>query len=361
MTSSKARERSIRRRTLFGLAAATVAEAAAPAVAQSAPAAPAPSDAIHIPARDIPPPRSVSAEARAYLATRGPQAPTPDPPLSDTAAWKRVIAARNAQMIAVADQVLKMSGAAVETRTLGGVTVHVATAPGPAKPHLFIHGGAFTLFAGQPTMMLTKLQAIYFGGVVYGVDYRMPPDHPYPAALDDCLAVYREVLKLHPPEKLLVSGESAGGNLAGALMHRARDEGLPPPGALFLNTPATDLTNASDSLTTNEYVDVLLKHGSFVGGPAALYAGDADRTSPYLSPLFGDHSRGFPPTYLRTGTRDMLLSDTVRMHAALRAAGVQADLYVGEAMPHSGLGGRSPEDQQARKDTIRWLAKHWTA
>lgn len=353
----------IARRSVFALAAAALAAATGRRASAQAPgsAAPGPDGAIAIPAREVPPPRSVSAQARAYLRSGGAQPYREPPPLDDPAAWKRFIAAQDAQLMQAAESVLKIPAAPVETRTIAGVTVHVATGAGPAKPHYFIHGGAWQLFAGKPAMILTKLQALQFGGVVYGIDYRMAPDHPYPAPLDDCLAVYRELLRMHAPGKLLVSGESAGGNLAAALMHRARDAGLPPPGALFLNTPATDLTGASDSLTTNAYVDVLLKRAGGVSEPSALYAGGADRTSPYLSPLFGDLSRGFPPTYLRTGTRDMLLSDTARMHAALRKAGVEADLYVAEAMPHSGLGGRSPEDMEARADTIRWLAKHWTA
>ena len=145
-------------------------------------------------------------------------------------------------------------------------------------------------------------------------------------------------------------------------MLKARDAGLPPPAALYLNTPVLDLTHSSDSLSTNLGVDVVL--GSGVKGVADLYRNGADPTHPYLSPLFGDLGRGFPPTYLRTGTRDLLLSDTVRMHAALRKAGVEADLYVGEAMPHGGfaiLGVETQEDYNAREDLARWLSPRWIA
>lgn len=353
----------IGRRSILGLAVATVAAfTGRRALAESAgKAGSAVDEAIAVPLREVPPPRSISARARAYLTQLGAQPYRAPPALGDTAGWKHFIAAQDERMTRMADAVLKIPGVTVETRTIGGVMVHVATGSGPSKPHIHMHGGAWTLFGGKPAMMLAKVQAMQFGGVVYGIDYRMAPEHRYPAALDDCLAVYRELVKIHDPAKILVSGESAGGNLAAALMHRARDAGLPAPGALFLNTPATDLTGVSDSLKTNEYVDVLLKRGAGVSQPAALYADKADLRSPYLSPLLGDLSRGFPSTYLRTGTRDMLLSDTVRMHAALRKAGVEADLYVGEAMPHSGLGGLSPEDMEARNDTLRWLAKHWTA
>lgn len=357
----KGRERRFFLKAAAGLAATLSGRAVATAEALPPSRAGQRIGSVQVAARQIAPPASLSAQARNYLAQMAAQPPDEVPPLEDKAAWKKYVAAQDAGFISAAEDVLKAPGVTLETRTMSGVTVYVASAVGPRKPHLFIHGGGWALFAGRPAMILTKLRAMMYGGVVYGVDYRTAPDHPFPAPLDDCLAVYREVLSLHAPHELLVSGESAGGNLAAALMHRARDAGHPTPGALFLNTPATDLTGASDSLNTNEFVDVLLNRRNNVRRCMGIYVGEADPTSPYVSPLFGDLSRGFPPTYLRTGTRDMLLSDTVRMHAALRRAGVEAELYVGEGMPHSGLGGRSPEDLQAQEDTVRWLARWWKA
>lgn len=357
----------INRRSIFSLAAATVAlfstrSSIAADKSKTSVEAVAVDGGVQVPARVIQPPASISEAARGYLKYMA-QRPFEEPPeIGDIEGWRNYIAAQNRQFESYGDAISKMPGATVETRTIAGVTVYVATpttsSPDASKPHLFIHGGSFVLFKGKPAMLLAKVQCLYYGGTVFGVDYRMPPDHPYPAALDDCLAVYRELIKTYAPDKLLVSGDSAGGNLAAALMHKARDAGLPRPGALLLNTPVTDFLNESDSLQTNQYIDVLLKRPS-IHNSMKLYLGNADASSPYLSPFRGDLSRGFPPTYLRTGTRDMLLSDTVRMHAALRKAGVDADLYVGEAMPHSGLSGRSPEDLDARADTIRWLDKHW--
>jgi len=94
-------------------------------------------------------------------------------------------------------------------------------------------------------------------------------------------------------------------------------------------------------------------------GSTALYLNGNDPHNPYLSPLFGKLDDAFPPTHLITGTRDRLLSDTVRMHAALRAANVPADLFVMEAMPHSGFGGLAPEEGAIRQDTKKWLVRYW--
>jgi acetyl esterase/lipase len=190
------------------------------------------------------------------------------------------------------------------------------------------------------------------------VDYRMPPDHPFPTPLDDCLAAYQLLLEERRPEEIIVGGASAGGNLAGALVLRARDEGLPLPAAVVFNTGAFDLTGSGDSWQTNDGLDNVLAGSA---SPAmAIYAGDHDLRDPYVSPLFGD-LRGFPPSILLTGTRDMLLSDNVRMHRALRAAGVDAELHVWEAAGHGGFLGMAPEDADRFGEVRRFAERHWSA
>jgi len=185
----------------------------------------------------------------------------------------------------------------------------------------------------------------------------MPPDHPFPAGLDDCLTAYRALLQDHEPESIIIGGSSAGGNLAAALTLRARDGGLPMPAAVVMITPAVDLTERGDSHQTNLGLDPMLR-GS--GMPAfSLYAGGRDLTDPYVSPLYGDFAAGFPPSILTTGTRDLLLSDTVRMHRALRKAGIPADLHVTEAAGHGGFLGLAPEDQELIEQVRRFVDLHW--
>ncbi len=114
----------------------------------------------------------------------------------------------------------------------------------------------------------------------------MPPEHPYPAALDDCLSAYRHVLHRHAPANIVIGGRSAGGNLAVAMVLRARDEGLPLPAGLVLQSPEVDLTESGDSFEVNRMVDVVLP-GSLMS-INRLYANGADLSHPYLSPLFGE-------------------------------------------------------------------------
>ena len=146
-------------------------------------------------------------------------------------------------------------------------------------------------------------------------------------------------------------------NLARVL--RARDEGLPLPAAVVLMTPGSDLTEAGDSHQTNLGLDPLIPGSarqSFL-----LYAGGRDLSHPDLSPLNGDFAPGFPPAILTTGTRDMLLSDTVLLHRALRRAGIPAELHVTEAGGHGGFMGRAPEDQEILAEVRRFADAHWAS
>jgi acetyl esterase/lipase len=185
----------------------------------------------------------------------------------------------------------------------------------------------------------------------------MPPDHPYPTPLHDCVAAYRTLLRDHRPEEIIVRGGSAGGNLAAALILKARDEGLPLPAAAVLVTPEVDLTESGDSFRTNLGLDNVLTKSLMPAN--LLYAGTHDLTHPYLSPLFADFSKGFPPSMLTTGTRDLFLSNTVRLHRALRSAGVPADLYVVEGGGHAGFFGQAPEDEDMAVEIRKFINAHW--
>ena len=315
---------------------------------------------LHLPARDIPVPTSVSAEAQAVLAMP-PMDAVEYPELDDIDGWRKMIAAYDETVSAILGDRTADAAVAIEERTVGGVRVYDITPDGldddDERVYLDIHGGAFIHGAGDSCRAMGIGTATRVNARVWAVDYRMPPDHPFPTPLDDCLAAYRALVQQRRPEQIIVGGASAGGNLAAALTLRARDEGLPMPAAVVLYTPGVDLTESGDSCQTNLGLDPLLT-GS--GGAAfRLYAAGHDLTSPYVSPLFGDFTKGFPPTILTTGTRDLLLSDTVRMHRALRAAGIAADLHVEEAAGHGGFFGTAPEDHEITSEVRRFVDAHW--
>lgn len=301
------------------------------------------------------PPASVSEPARQWLQL--PRSDQPVPALGDTDAWLRYVEQIDAFVKSrFLDVTLPVTSDAIEVRGVPTYVLRPVGSPdtdtGPI--YLNIHGGALILGGGELAGLMASGAALSSGMTTWSVDYRMPPLHPYPAALDDCIAVYRALLEIRGPEDIFVGGGSAGGNLAAALLLRAHDEGLPMPAALVLTTPEVDLTESGDTFQTLDGVDNIL---ASCREQNLLYAAGHDLTDPYLSPLFGDLAH-FPPTFLPSGTRDLFLSNTVRMHRKLRNAGVEAELHVFEAMPHGGFGGSSPEDRDLSAEIRRFVDRH---
>jgi len=322
---------------------------------------------VRVEGRIVPFPSSISAEAQASLRQLVRDDGTPlnalhvMPPPEDDAAWMAVKAAADRHYAAAVKGLAGDLRSSVETISIDGAIVHVATPAAPARTdsaYIDLHGGALTFGGGDACRAGAQMQADQHGVLCYGVDYRMPPEHPYPAALDDCMAAYRHAIDRHGPENVIIGGRSAGGNLAAATLLRARDEGLPMPAAMVLLSPQLDLTESGDSFQVNQLIDVVLPRSLMANN--RLYAGGADLAHPYLSPLFGDPT-DFPPVFLQSGTRDLFLSNSVRMHRLLRRTGVPAELHVFEAMPHGGFMGGTPEDRELAEEIARFVRAHWPA
>jgi monoterpene epsilon-lactone hydrolase len=314
--------------------------------------------------RIVPWPTSISQQARALLAERVDPDGMPlaqSKPLApdDLEGWRK-LQGEAGYTLAALMQGWPAARSSSETVTISGVTVHVATPPdlqtADKRTILDIHGGAFVYGSGEFCRRGGQMAADLHGVRCHAVDYRTPPEHPFPEPLDDCLTVYRRLVDSYGAENVIVIGASAGGNLAAALALRARDEGLPLPAAMVLRTPELDLTESGDSFQVNQFVDVVL-----VGSLASTinaYAQKRDLRDPYISPLFGDFSKGFPPTYLDAGTRDLFLSNVARMHRHLRRAKIPVELQVHEGMPHGGFGG-APEDAEVANEVRDFVARHW--
>lgn len=252
------------------------------------------------------------------------------------------------------------AGVSIEKQELAGVTVReilpAGREPRAGQVLINLHGGGYVFLGGDLSVM-EGLGLAASGYRVISVDYRMPPDHPFPAAVDDGVAVYRELLKRYEPDGIALFGASAGGGLTAAVALAARDAGLPLPGAVVMHTPWADLSKTGDSYFTNAGVDpVLPSYDGLLAESAAVYAGAAGLEHPLVSPVYADFSGGFPPALLSTGTRDLLLSCTVRLHRELRRAGVPAELHVFEAMWH-GLSAM-PEGADLHREVLAFLERH---
>lgn len=279
--------------------------------------------------------------------------------------WDALIKQRANGGDASAKQAIAALGVAVKNKTIAGVNTYLVT-PKEIDPHfenrlfIYIHGGAYVFGGGYASVSEAAMIASTSNIKVLSVDYRMPPSHPFPAAVDDVLAVYKSLLNTMSPKSLAIGGTSAGGGLSLASIHKFKSEGLAVPAALYLGTPWADLTDSSDSLHTNEGIDrILVTYDGALKAAAELYAGEYDLKHPLISPVYGNFE-GFPPTYLVTGTRDMLLSDTARVHRKLKVAGVTADLNVYEGLSHAGYAFNvgSPESQQTYSELSDFLLKH---
>lgn len=198
---------------------------------------------------------------------------------------------------------------------------------------LFLHGGAYCV--GSPTTHrnLSSHLATAAQCVVYSLDYRMGPEYPFPAAVDDAEAAWQALLADGlAPQKIAIAGDSAGGGLTLATTLRLRDQGQPLPGALFLISPWTDMTQSGETISSKQAVDPLISVG-WTRQCTQAYAGGEDLKQPLLSPLFAECA-GLPPIRIDVGSDEILLSDAQRFTARAQGAGVEVDLHVHEGLWH---------------------------
>jgi acetyl esterase/lipase len=218
----------------------------------------------------------------------------------------------------------------------GGVrAIRVATARSRADRHvLYLHGGAYV--AGSPALYRDFIWRIADAARAQCLctDYRLAPEHPYPAALDDAVAAYRWLLAQGAlPARIALMGESAGGGLVLGTLLRLRDEGTPLPAAAVALSPWTDLAMTGDSVRANAASDVMIRADE-MERIAGYYLGGTDPRTPYASPLYGD-PHGLPPTLIQVGSEEVLLDDAVRLAERMRAAGCEVALEVWPRVPHA--------------------------
>jgi len=284
-------------------------------------------------------PDTVSPEARRALAEiyeAARQAPTPAQPLSAAD-----FADANQQMQALFwpsnAQLAQRLGAVINSQTIAGVPVVRITPPngGTDKRLLvYVHGGAYVYFSAQTLVGLPSLIATATGAEVLSIDYTLAPQARWPAVTDQVLAVWSALIdEGFEPDALGLLGDSAGGGLAAGSVLKMRDQQLPLPGALWLLSPWSDISGAGDTYETLAAADPTLSPET-LAWCAAAYAEPADQRRPYVSPVYGDYSKPFPPTLIQGGTREIFLSNFVRHYQAIRDGGHTALLDLYEGMPH---------------------------
>jgi len=292
--------------------------------------------------RMLPPSVDVSDEFREILLNT----PTPNTEAAKsnipetTEQWEAMISAADEQTAAAARKMAKALSVKVKHDTISGVNIYRVTPPKIApehKNHLFfhVHGGAYILNGGEAGTFEAVLIASHLKIPVISIDYRMPPKHPAPAAMEDVLAVWKVLLNERSAALIAMGGTSGGAGLTMSSVQRFQELGLALPQALLLGTPGADAAKVGDTRYINEGIDTgLVMWDGVIEEAMKMYATNYDLTDPYVSPVYGNFE-GFPPSYLISGTRDLMLSDTVRVHRKLRRAGVDADLHVYEGQSHA--------------------------
>lgn len=203
---------------------------------------------------------------------------------------------------------------------------------------LYCHGGGYSTGSCLYGRTLTTKLASTTSMDVLSFDYRLAPEHPYPAALEDAIKVWDYLMLLgYGARDIILTGDSAGGNLALALTLKLKADGRLLPRGLVLMSPWTDLTSSGESHTTRAEVDPVLDK-AYIDRMIAAYMGEADKSkqvleNPYISPLFGDFA-GFPPVYIQVGDNEILLSDSVELHKKLVEANVSVRLDCFDGMWH---------------------------
>ena len=316
-----------------------------------------------VPVRSLPVPTTVSPEIQQLIAA--PLRQNWNTPPTTPEGWKALAAAGLAAAQPNAAAMRDRLRVKVEPGTIAGVKVFTVT-PEVIAPEnrnrllVQVHGGCYVLNPGEAGLSEAMLIAAFGHYKVIAVDYRMPPEAYFPAALDDAMTVWKAATRMADPKKMALIGTSAGGALVLEMALRAKREGVPLPAAIASGTPMSDLTGAGDSFQTNALVDnVLVSRDGFCDAAARFYANGHDVRDPMLSPVYGD-MHGFPPTILTTGTRDLLLSNTVRVHRKLRQAGVEAALQVYEGQSHAyySRDDRIPEAREAFEEIAGFFARH---
>jgi len=222
---------------------------------------------------------------------------------------------------------------------------HAATPPGEwieplATDHaarkrviLYFHGGAYVAMSARTHRAITSRLASWSDASLFAVDYRLAPEHPFPAALDDAVAAYRALIAAGTPaSNIAAAGDSAGGGLALALLLALRDAGELPPAAGVLFSPWTDLACTGESIVANDAADAL-SFGAWVGAQAQYYLGDTPATHPLASPLYADLT-GLPPLLIQVSDSEVLLDDSRRLAEKATQAGVATTLQIWPGVPH---------------------------
>ena len=274
-------------------------------------------------------PTTISIEAKAFLKL------LPDPSLAPTLPspdkkeiWKQIQTALSAQKIPQIKLLLERLKPTIKESTISGVPVL------DIKPNGWKDNGKVLIYA-QSSLESSASTADQTGLRVISIDYTLAPFSKCQNTLEEVVNVFKGLLKDgYSMDDIAIYGDSAGGSLAAGAVLKMRDEGLGMPAAVVLWSPWSDITETGDSYQTLKGAETLYTYEAFLAPSANAYADPKDQKHPYVSPVYGDFTKGFPLTLIQGGTKELFLSNFVRLYQAIDTAGIEVKLDLYEGIPH---------------------------
>jgi monoterpene epsilon-lactone hydrolase len=315
------------------------------------------------PAQDFIVPATISEEGRkaaASLVRKESNLPESD----DIDGWRTAWLSNEETQEEEGQQVVETFDAAIKETKLGGVPVldiRPKNWKDNGKVLIYTHGGAYTLFSPASTLTSSVPVADVTGLRLISVDYTVPPAAKWQQVTGEVVSVIKALLdEGYGLKDIAIYGDSAGGGLAAGSVLRARDEGVGLIGAVVLWSPWSDITETGDTYATLKDADPLLTYANSLKHAADAYADPKDQMHPYVSPVYGDYAKGFPPTLIQVGTKEIFLSNAVRHYQALDQAGIPVKLDPYEGMWHvfQAFHWQLPESDLARDKMGQFLREH---
>ncbi len=309
-------------------------------------------------------PETISPEWGAFFATKGQNRGKIVPAPDDIEGWKAFQGALEKELEPLADDKAAAFGVTYKEYEIAGIPVVEVIPPKLARTDkigVYTHGGGYTAFSAKSQIEFAMFFAAETGLRVIAIDYTLAPHSKWQDTTSEVVNVFKALAEQgFAGSDIVLFGDSAGGGLAATSTLKMRDLGMEMPAALILWSPWADVTEIGDTMVSLRDAEVFYTYEGLMGPSALAYADAKDHKHPYVSPLYGDFRKGFPPTLIQGGTKEILLSGFVRLYQAIDQAGQVVKLDIYEGMPHVfvGLLPETAECQAAMAKVRDWVSEH---
>ena len=309
-------------------------------------------------------PETISPEWGAFFTKKGQGRETPMPAPDDIEAWKAVQVANDEAKESAADEKAAAFGVTYEESEIAGIPVIKVTPSelvSTDKIAVYTHGGAYVLNSAKAVIESAMFFAAETGLRVIAVDYTLAPHSKWQETTDEIISVFKALATQgFTTDDIVLYGDSAGGGLAAGVTLKLRDLGMEMPATLVLWSPWADISETGDTYVTLREAEPYYTYEHVLGPSALAYANAEDHKNPYVSPVYGDFKPGFPPTLIQGGTKEIFLSNFIRLYQALDQAGQTVKLDIYEGMPHVFVPSlpKSAESQAAIAKVRDWVSEH---